>query len=81
MGAEPTTTWGISSALLAGFFVIMVLVNTRWIRQLGAWKDPSFKTWVPLFAYPLASAATVGLVLNALGIGFHRAFGPYCVFR
>jgi hypothetical protein len=77
MGAEPTTTWGISSALLAGFSVVMILLNTHWIRQLGAWRDPSFKWWVPLLCYPLAIATTVGLVLNALDIGFHRTFGPY----
>ena len=77
MGAEPAATWAISSALLAGVLVIMLLLNTHWVRQLGARKDASFRMWVFLSAYSLVSVAAVCLVLNALGIGFHRAFGPY----
>ena len=77
MGAEPTATWGISSAILAGFFVIMVLVDTRRMRQLGATKDAAFRMWVPLLGFSLASVAIVSQVLNALSIGFHRSFGPY----
>ena len=77
MGAEPTTTWAISSGLLASYFVIIALVDSRRLRQGGVPKDPQFRAWSLALTYSFAGVALVTQVLNALGMGFHRAFGPY----
>jgi heme/copper-type cytochrome/quinol oxidase subunit 4 len=77
MGAGPANTWCISSAIVAAFIMTMMLVNTYWVHQLGAWTDPSFGRWVPFVSYSVSTAAVVGLVLNAVGVGFDRSFGPY----
>ena len=77
MGAGLAATWTTSSALLASIMVIMLLVNTHWVRQLEALTDSSFSMPVSFLAYSLVTAAIVCLLLNALGIGFDRTFGPY----
>ena len=77
MRSEASSTWAISSGLLASYFVITVFVDTRRWRQVVTRRDSEFSAWPGLLALLLASIAIVTQVLNGLGIGFHRAFGPY----
>jgi len=77
MGTESAATWAISSGLLASYFVIMTLVDTHRIRQVVAQRDSHFRMWPGVLSFCLAGVAVVTQVLNALDIGFHRAFGPY----
>jgi hypothetical protein len=77
IGAKPTATWAISSGLLAGWTVIMPLIDAlRW-RRSGAFVDARFQMWLVALALLFASVAAVTQALNAFGIGFHRTFGPY----
>jgi hypothetical protein len=77
LGAKATATWAISSGLLAGLLVIVMPVETRRMRKAIAQRDSQFRMWPVVLAFCLASVAIITQVLNALGIGFQHAFGPF----
>jgi len=77
LGAEPSATWTISSGLLATYFVVTVLVDRHLLRQVDFRKDPSFRMRLLVLTYSIVAVAVVTQVLNTLGIGFHRDFGPF----
>ena len=77
MGTAPSTTWAISSGLLAGYFVITAWVDTRRLHQVNLQDDPQFQMWILALTYLIAGVALVTQVLNALGIGLQRTFGAF----
>jgi len=77
LGIGPSAAWTILSGLLAIYFVIPVSIDTwRW-RKAAAQKGSQFHIWAIVTAYSLGSLGIVTQMLNALDIGFHRAFGPF----
>jgi hypothetical protein len=77
IGVGLAATWAISSALLAGWCLMMPLVDTyRW-RRAGASVDAQFRIWMAVLLLCIAGVAVVTQALNALDVGFHRTFGPY----
>ena len=77
MGAAPNITWAMSSGLLALYFVIMPSVDYRRARRIDALQGDQFRMWLFVVTCCVVVVAIVTQGMNALDIGFHRAFGPY----
>ena len=67
--------WSISSAVMAVFIVVHMIVGGRWsTREVapGVWPR-----WEPLFAVLLFALVALNQTLNALGLGFGRSYAAF----
>jgi len=71
----PQAVWVSSSAAAA--LIVGGQLCWRWVLYKPAHVDPRFNVFIWWFNNTLQIAATVILILNAVGLGFKGTFAPY----
>ena len=79
LGISETQVWSTSSTLLAMFLTINTVRVVRTIHSRDSLDYSDVSPWPTRIMAIVLTGAVALLILNILGVGFNREFGPYFV--